>query len=119
MSLHTSYHAESDADDEFERSVTSPPSDSEDFHSDSEVPSAEPTPTKFGHSSKDRRFPNTIITEWTAEECADFLVALGLRQYCETFLGMCFASCRRPGVSDWSQKTKSSAKRSSLSSMMS
>lgn len=88
MSLHTSFHAESDADDEFER--TSPPTESEDFPTDSEPPSAEPTPRTFGHSGNERRSPNTIITEWTADECADFLVALGLRQYCETFLGKRF-----------------------------
>lgn len=35
----------------------------------------------------DSRLPETIITEWTAQECAKFLASLGLRQYCETFLG--------------------------------
>lgn len=89
MSLHTSYHAESDADDEYERSVITSPhlaTDSEDSPTDSELP-AEPTPTAFAHFGNDHRSPNTIITEWTASECADFLVSLGLRQYCETFLG--------------------------------
>ena len=87
MSLHTSYHAESDADDEYERSVMTSPhlaTDSEDSPTDSEP---QPTPTTFAHSGNDHRSPKTIITEWTANECADFLVALGLRQYCETFLG--------------------------------
>lgn len=81
MPLHTSFHAESDADDEFERSVVaSATADSDDSLSDDPP---EPTPT-FGH---ERRPPNTMIVEWTANECADFLVALGLRQYCDTFLG--------------------------------
>lgn len=31
--------------------------------------------------------PKTIITEWTAEESADFVAGLGLRQYCDTFIG--------------------------------
>lgn len=112
MSLHTSYHAESDADDEFERSVTSPRSDSEDSHSDSEAHSAEPTPT-FGHTGNDGRFPDTIITEWTAGECADFLVALGLRQYCEAFLGRLVTNPARTSLTV-DQRTKSWAKRSSL-----
>lgn len=37
------------------------------------------------HSSGDR-LPNTIITEWTAEECAVFVNNLGLRQYRDEFL---------------------------------
>lgn len=84
------YHADSDADDEYERSVVpSPrlPSDSEASHSDSEAPSAENTPTTYGNSGEERGLPKTIITEWTAEECADFVASLGLHQYCETFIG--------------------------------
>ncbi|KAL2011342.1 hypothetical protein VTN00DRAFT_4060 [Thermoascus crustaceus] len=83
------YHADSDADDEYERSVVpSPrlPSDSEASHSDSEAPSTENTPTTYGNSGEERGLPKTIITEWTAEECADFVASLGLHQYCETFI---------------------------------
>ncbi|EAW19283.1 adaptor protein STE50 [Aspergillus fischeri NRRL 181] len=89
MSLHTSYHADSDADDEYERSVITSPhlaTDSEASPSDSEFPSAEHTPRTFANPEEDPRSPKTIITEWTAEECANWLAALGLRQYCATFL---------------------------------
>ncbi|KAL9105760.1 MAG: hypothetical protein Q9227_009108 [Pyrenula ochraceoflavens] len=86
----TAYHADSDADDEYERSVMTSPTqlhtDSEASPSDSEPPSAEHTPTTYGHSGEDRSTPRTIITEWTAEESADFVAGLGLRQYCDAFL---------------------------------
>jgi hypothetical protein len=90
MVFPTAYHADSDADDEYERSVmTSPqlPTDSETSPTDSEPPSAEHTPTTYGASGEDRGSPRTIITEWTAEECADFVASLGLSQYCDGFLG--------------------------------
>lgn len=90
MSLHTSYHADSDADDEYERSVITSPhlaTDSEASPSESEFPSAEHTPTTLANVDENPRSPRTIITEWTAEECANFVAALGLRQYCAAFLG--------------------------------
>lgn len=89
MSLHTSYHADSDADDEYERSVITSPhlaTDSEGSEPDSEFPSAEPTPT-FANKDENPKSPRTIITEWTAEECAAYVAALGLRQYCQAFIG--------------------------------
>lgn len=89
MSLHTSYHADSDADDEYERSVITSPhlaTDSEGSASESEFPSAEPTPT-FAHNEDNSKIPDTIITEWTAEECASYVASLGLRQYCQAFIG--------------------------------
>ncbi|KAL4903289.1 hypothetical protein BDW74DRAFT_54069 [Aspergillus multicolor] len=88
MSLHTSYHADSDADDEYERSVITSPhlaTDSEGSASESEFPSAEPTPT-FAHNDDNSKSPRTIITEWTAEECASYVASLGLRQYCQSFI---------------------------------
>jgi hypothetical protein len=89
MSLQTSmYHADSDADDEYERSVITSPhlqTDSEASPTDSDIPSAEHTPTKFG--SEGPRTPRTVISEWTADECVDFLMSLGLLQYCGTFRG--------------------------------
>ncbi|KAH8429404.1 adaptor protein STE50 [Aspergillus melleus] len=89
MSLHTSYHADSDADDEYERSVITSPhlaTDSEASPSESDFPSAEHTPTSYANVEHNPQSPRTIITEWTAEECASFLVTLGLRQYCPAFL---------------------------------
>ena len=90
MSLHTSYHADSDADDEYERSVITSPhlaTDSEASPSESEFPSAEHTPTTLANIEDNPRSPRTIITEWTAEESANFVAALGLRQYCGAFIG--------------------------------
>ena len=81
-------YEDSDADDEYERSVVSPPlaTDSETSPTDSEPPSTENTPTVYGSLSDDK-LPRTIITEWTAEECADYVSGLGLSQYADAFLG--------------------------------
>jgi hypothetical protein len=84
-------YPESDADDEYERSVAdnSPvlASDSEATESE-DLSSNEHTPTTYGGHSSGDRLPETIITEWTAEECADFVSTLGLRQYGDQFLGI-------------------------------
>ena len=83
MSLLTSYH--DDADDEY----TSPHlnTDSEASPIDSEAPSAELTPTFVDHIIDDTALPDTAITEWTAQDCANFLASLNLRQYRDIFLG--------------------------------
>ncbi|KAN0067375.1 hypothetical protein V8E54_014465 [Elaphomyces granulatus] len=89
MAFQTPYHEDSDADDEYERSVmASPqlPTDSELSPTDSEFLSPEHTPRTYGTSGDDQGSPRTIITEWTAEECADFVSGLGLRQYRTSFL---------------------------------
>ena len=87
----TAYHADSDADDEYERSVMTSPThlhtDSDRSPTDSDPPSNEHTPTTFGNGAEDSNLPRTIITEWSAEESAQFVVSLGLRQYCEAFIG--------------------------------
>ena len=90
-------YAASDADDEYERSVhdSSPvaATDSEASPTDSDGPSSnEHTPTTYGHeriSDRDR-LPETIISEWTAEECADFVGTIGLQQYATKFTGWVF-----------------------------
>lgn len=90
MAFPTTYHADSDADDEYERSLmTSPilPTDDDTSPTDSDPPSTEHTPTTFDNPDRDRLSPRTIITEWTADECATFITTLGLGQYCEHFLG--------------------------------
>ncbi|KAI0598625.1 hypothetical protein F4775DRAFT_555106 [Biscogniauxia sp. FL1348] len=84
-------YAESDADDEYERSLhTSSPvlaTDSEISPTDSEGRSStEHTPTTYGHRSSADRLPETIISEWTAEECADFIATIGLQQYADRFI---------------------------------
>ena len=87
----TAYHADSDADDEYERSVvaspTLPHTDSENSPTDSEPPSNEHTPTTFGNPGEDQALPRSIITAWTADESAQFVASLGLRQYCDAFIG--------------------------------
>ena len=84
----TAYHADSDADDEYERSVvaspTLPHTDSEHSPTDSEP--NEHTPT-FGTSAEESSLPKTIISAWTAEEAAQFITALGLKQYSDSFRG--------------------------------
>ncbi len=88
-------YTESDADDEYERSVhdSSPvlATDDEETESEgSERTSTEHTPTTYGRmrSERDQRddVPEANIMEWTAEECADFVSSLGLRQYTDAFL---------------------------------
>lgn len=87
----TAYHADSDADDEYERSVMTSPTqahtDSDNSPTDSDPPSNEHTPTTFANSAEDHILPRSIVTEWTADECAQFIATLGLRQYCDSFIG--------------------------------
>ena len=91
MTFPTAYHADSDADDEYERSVMTSPilaTDDDTSPTDSDPPSNEHTPTTFGHGDTDRLSPRTLITEWSADQCADWVSSLGLSQYCDKFLGM-------------------------------
>lgn len=86
----SAYHADSDADDEFERSVVTSPinlrSDSSD--TGSEPRSSEHTPTTFNTPFEDGTRPRNIISEWSPEECAHFIASLGLMQYGKDFIGM-------------------------------
>lgn len=86
----SAYQADSDADDEYERSVmtssTQLHTDSEASPTDSDLPS-ENTPTTFANGSNDHTLPRTIITEWTVDECAQFVAGLGLQQYCDAIIG--------------------------------
>jgi hypothetical protein len=94
----TTYHADSDADDEYERSVmTSPIQLHTDSETSSEPQSNEHTPTTFDNAGEDPNLPRTIITEWSPEECAQFVSSLNLRQYCQAFIGtfiLCSAAQR-------------------------
>ena len=84
------YH-DSDADDEYERSVmTSPimPTDDENSPTDTDPPSTEPTPTAFGHHVDIGKLsPANTIVGWSTSQCADYISSLGLGGYCDTFLG--------------------------------
>lgn len=89
----TPAYAESDADDEYERSVhaSSPVLATDDEGSEEEEDGSEDgnehTPTTYGRTAAGDGLPETIVTEWTAEECADFVGGLGLGMYVEGFLG--------------------------------
>lgn len=83
------YHADSDADDEFERNMTSPTQLATDSDSDDDIPSNEHTPTTYG-PGENGDFPKTIINDWTVEECANWVASLNLPQYREAFFGMSY-----------------------------
>ena len=89
--LVTTYHEDSDADDEYERSLVGTPidaqPDSDGSDTESERPSNDHTPT-FSKQGDDPSLPKSEITEWTAEETAQFISTLGLRQYCDVFIGI-------------------------------
>lgn len=67
--------------------MTSPTQLHTDSETSSEPTSDEHTPTTFDNAGKDSSLPRTIITEWTPEECAQFVSSLNLRQYCQAFIG--------------------------------
>ncbi|KAL8650028.1 MAG: hypothetical protein Q9210_004060, partial [Variospora velana] len=84
------YHADSDADDEYERSEFDPPTlpmddDDDTSPTNSDPPSTEPTPT-FDRSNGDKLSPTDSIIQWTTGQCADFVSSLGLSQYCDKFM---------------------------------
>ncbi|KAI4252018.1 MAG: hypothetical protein LQ352_004517, partial [Teloschistes flavicans] len=84
------YHADSDADDEYERSeITSPtlPIDDDDDISteNSDPPSTEPTPT-FDRSNGEKLSPKDSIIQWSTGQCADFVSSIGLPQYCDKIM---------------------------------
>lgn len=87
MSYKQSAYHDSDADDEYERSViASPPQhEYESSPTDSDPPSAEHTPTTFTHGTT--LSPKTPITQWSVDQCADYVSDLGLSQYADAFLG--------------------------------
>ena len=108
-------YPESDADDEYERSVhdSSPvlATDDEASQSESEgLSSNEHTPTTYGKMSSGDQLPETIITEWTPDECADFVGSLGLQQYADQFLGRTPALYSASFVLMTSKKMKSSVR---------
>lgn len=91
MAYKTAYHEDSDADDEYERSVITSPTLPPDFESsptDSDAPSTEHTPTTYTHSvGGSHASPTGLITQWTTEQCADWVSGLGFPKYADTFLG--------------------------------
>ena len=105
MAYTSTYHEDSDADDEFERSVfvspTLPPSLSPTDSDDMTSPEHTPTTFTHSHSGGSHASPTTLITQWTAEQCADYLVGLGLGQYADAIIGTQMTS----DWSDWRRLT--------------
>lgn len=86
LNYEAAYHEESDADDEYERSViASPTLPTADYDSssptESDPLSNQPTPTTYTHSSTTGVSPRQVITNWAPETVADFVKTLGLEQY--------------------------------------
>ena len=91
MAYRSTYHEDSDADDEYERSVIQSPTLPPDLASlptDSDPPSNEHTPTTYTHSGEGYGSPTGLIVQWTAEQSADYISGLGLSQYADIFVGM-------------------------------
>ncbi len=87
------YQEDSDADDEYERSlIASPrlplPADYESSPTESDPPSNENTPTTYTHSSTNHTSPTGLITDWTADQCAYWVASLGFDQYGDAIVGM-------------------------------
>ncbi|KAF1957972.1 RA-domain-containing protein [Byssothecium circinans] len=84
------HHEDSDADDEYERSVIQSPrlpiEYEESSPTDSGPMSTEHTPTTFTHSRDSKGSPTGLITEWSEEQSADFVSDLGLEQYADSFV---------------------------------
>jgi hypothetical protein len=79
-----------DADDEFEHTIhTDPALPPDDFSpTDSEgMTSPEHTPTTYSHSYSAHSSPTGLVSEWTAEQCADWVANIGLSQYAASFVG--------------------------------
>ena len=98
-------YPESDADDEYERSVhdSSPVPDDDDRTDDEGSESggssgSEHTPTTYGRMSVGEQGVGGGVAEWTAEECADFVGGLGLSVYTGIFLGEFFLRGERVGA---------------------
>lgn len=89
----SAFHDESDADDEYERSVIASPTLPPDTHThsptDSDPPSTEHTPTTFSHKISSVNSPRGLITGWSPEQCADYVTALapGLEKYGNAIIG--------------------------------
>jgi protein STE50 len=80
------FREDSDADDEYERSDVMSPTLPTEFSVspiESDGLSTEQTPT----FARDITSPRGKVIDWTAEQAADFVAALGLEQYADKFVG--------------------------------
>lgn len=95
----STYHEESDADDEYERRViASPTLPTADYDSssptESDPMSNQPTPTTFTYGSTLAVSPRGVIVDWSYDRVGEFVRGLGLDQYRSKLIGECHYSCR-------------------------
>lgn len=95
MAYTGTYHDDSDADDEYSLKSPAMPGDFEASPIDADVPSAEHTPTTFTYAGS-HSSPTGSITHWTAGQCADFVISLGIGQYADAFVGQFILPARSP-----------------------
>lgn len=82
-------HDESDADDEYERSMKSPVIQGQ-FPSspiESDGMSAQNTPTIYQRMGVPGPSPAGLMTSWTPDDTAEFVLNLGLEKYADAFIG--------------------------------
>jgi hypothetical protein len=80
------FREDPETDDEYDRhGILSPGLETEFTGSptESEPPSAEQTPTFHIRDGS----PRVRVTDWTAEQSADFIAALGFERYADKFIG--------------------------------
>lgn len=75
------YEEESPIDGYDEGASSSAIEDEDDIYSDQHTPTIYRNPDLT-------RLPQLVITDWTAEDCADFISTIGLSQYADAFVGM-------------------------------
>ena len=56
-------------------------------------PTESELPGTSHHDSDGQDMPRGNVLEWSVDEVADYIDSLGLGQYHEMFLGMCFLNC--------------------------
>ena len=84
------YEDNSDADDEYERSVIASPGLQPEFERPSTKngeQSSENTPRTYTHAINGEPSPTGSITQWTPEQCSDYVTSLGLEQYATGMIG--------------------------------
>lgn len=88
------FHVDSETEDDYEAGLLSPYLTGGDGEGNLGVDgnlidasSAEPTPTKQSHEGLHYPSPGSRISGWSKDQVAVYIRDLGLKQYCESFLG--------------------------------
>jgi len=92
MNYENDYVDDSDADDDYPHPINQSskhPTNCDTSPSDSNPASNEITPTTYTHSATGHPSPSCLITQWTADQCADYVASLGAdyEDYADTFVG--------------------------------